>query len=79
MSAIPRANLESKRGNMIAPRNQRTVEQEEPIKQAMQEPLARLKANLLEICRIDNELSVAAIATALRGNVPAVLRYLGVE
>jgi gamma-glutamyl phosphate reductase len=79
MCAIPRANLESKRGNMIAPRNQRIVEQEEPIKQAMQEPLARLKANLLEICRIDDELGVVAIATALRENVPAVLRYLAVK
>ena len=64
---------------MIAPRNQRIVEQEEPIKQAMQEPLARLKANLLEICRIDDELGVVAIATALRENVPAVLRHLGVK
>lgn len=64
---------------MIAPRNQRTVEQEELIRQSMQEPLARLKADLLEISQIDDELGVVAIVTALRENVPAVLRHLGVK
>jgi hypothetical protein len=79
MFAIPRANLESKKGNMIAPRNQRPVEQEKPIIQAMQEPLARLKADLLEISQIDDELGVVGIITALRENVPAVLERLGVK
>lgn len=62
---------------MTAPRHDRTVQQEEPIKQAMQKPLARLKAALLDLCRIDDELGMAAIITALRENVPAVVERLG--
>ena len=64
---------------MIAPRHRRTVQQEEPIIQAMQKPLARLKAVLLEICQIDEEIGVAAIVTALRTNVPIVLEYMGIK
>jgi hypothetical protein len=55
------------------------VKEEEPIKQAMQKPLERLKADLLEICQIDEEVGAAAIVTALRTNVPVVLEYLGVK
>jgi hypothetical protein len=36
-------------------------------------------ADLLEICQIDEEISVAAIVTALRTNVPVVLEHLGVK
>lgn len=64
---------------MIASRHRRTVTEEEPIIQAMQEPLARLKAVLLEVCQMDEEIGVAAIATTLRKNVPAVIEYLGAK
>jgi hypothetical protein len=63
---------------MIASRHQRTPKEEEPIIQAMQEPRARLKAVLLELCH-DDELGVVVIADALRKNVPAVLEHLEVK
>jgi hypothetical protein len=64
---------------MIAPRHRRTAEEKEPIIQAMQKPLERLKADLLEICQIDEEIGAAAIVSALRTNVPVILEYVGIK
>ena len=60
-------------------RHERTVSQEEPIKQALQKPKARLKSVILEMCQIDDELGSAAIIEVSRNEAPAVLQRLGVR
>jgi len=65
--------------NMLESRHLRTVEQEEPIKQALQEPMVRLKSLILEMCQRDDELGVAAIIDVLRTYAPLVLQRLGVK